>query len=107
MRTRRRLFLLLRPAPKATLSPCTTLFRSGLHEAIPAPHCVQQLLAAEDAPGRVFGREELLDAVWGRDGFVEPRSEERRAGRECSLRRWAQQKKQPTTRPHAPGPRQT
>src|SRR6266446_5536012 len=25
------------------------------------------------APGRVFGREELLDAVWGRDGFVEPR----------------------------------
>jgi DNA-binding response OmpR family regulator len=24
------------------------------------------------APGRVFGREELLDAVWGRDGFVEP-----------------------------------
>jgi phosphate regulon transcriptional regulator PhoB len=26
------------------------------------------------APGRVFGREELLDAVWGRDGFVEPRT---------------------------------
>lgn len=26
------------------------------------------------APGRVFGREELLDAVWGRDGFVEPRA---------------------------------
>jgi two-component system alkaline phosphatase synthesis response regulator PhoP len=25
-------------------------------------------------PGRVFGREELLDAVWGRDGFVEPRT---------------------------------
>jgi DNA-binding response OmpR family regulator len=24
------------------------------------------------SPGRVFGREELLDAVWGRDGFVEP-----------------------------------
>src|SRR5256885_11295810 len=24
------------------------------------------------APGRVFGREELLDAVWGRDGFVDP-----------------------------------
>jgi len=23
-------------------------------------------------PGRVFGREELLDMVWGRDGFVEP-----------------------------------
>jgi two-component system alkaline phosphatase synthesis response regulator PhoP len=29
-------------------------------------------LAAE--PGRVFGREELLDRVWGRDGFVEPRT---------------------------------
>jgi two-component system alkaline phosphatase synthesis response regulator PhoP len=26
------------------------------------------------APGRVFGREELLDAVWGQDGFVEPRT---------------------------------
>jgi len=26
------------------------------------------------APGRVFGREELLDAVWGREGFVEPRT---------------------------------
>jgi DNA-binding response OmpR family regulator len=26
------------------------------------------------SPGRVFGREELLDAVWGLDGFVEPRT---------------------------------
>ena len=26
------------------------------------------------APGRVFGREELLDVVWGHDGFVEPRT---------------------------------
>jgi two-component system, OmpR family, alkaline phosphatase synthesis response regulator PhoP len=25
-------------------------------------------------PGRVFGRDELLDAVWGQDGFVEPRT---------------------------------
>ena len=25
-------------------------------------------------PGRVFARDELLDAVWGRDGFVEPRT---------------------------------
>src|SRR4030088_2768195 len=25
-------------------------------------------------PGRVFGREELLDLVWGEDGFVEPRT---------------------------------
>ena len=30
------------------------------------------MLAA--TPGRVFGREELLDLVWGRDGFVEPRT---------------------------------
>jgi DNA-binding response OmpR family regulator len=27
-----------------------------------------------DTPGRVFGRDELLDLVWGRDGFVEPRT---------------------------------
>jgi two-component system alkaline phosphatase synthesis response regulator PhoP len=26
------------------------------------------------APGRVFGREEVLDLVWGQDGFVEPRT---------------------------------
>jgi DNA-binding response OmpR family regulator len=26
------------------------------------------------APGRVFRREELLDIVWGHDGFVEPRT---------------------------------
>jgi two-component system, OmpR family, phosphate regulon response regulator PhoB len=25
-------------------------------------------------PGRVFRRDELLDLVWGRDGFVEPRT---------------------------------
>jgi two-component system, OmpR family, alkaline phosphatase synthesis response regulator PhoP len=25
-------------------------------------------------PGRVFGRDELLDHIWGRDGFVEPRT---------------------------------
>jgi DNA-binding response OmpR family regulator len=34
-----------------------------------------ELLAALAAsPGRVFGRDELLDLVWGRDGFVEPRT---------------------------------
>jgi two-component system alkaline phosphatase synthesis response regulator PhoP len=34
-----------------------------------------ELLAAlVGTPGRVFGREELLDLVWGRDGFVEPRT---------------------------------
>ena len=26
------------------------------------------------SPGRVFGRDELLDLVWGQDGFVEPRT---------------------------------
>ena len=25
-------------------------------------------------PGRIFARDELLDRVWGRDGFVEPRT---------------------------------
>jgi two-component system, OmpR family, alkaline phosphatase synthesis response regulator PhoP len=34
-----------------------------------------ELLAAlVGTPGRVFGREELLDLVWGADGFVEPRT---------------------------------
>jgi two-component system alkaline phosphatase synthesis response regulator PhoP len=34
-----------------------------------------ELLAAlVGSPGRVFGRDELLDLVWGRDGFVEPRT---------------------------------
>lgn len=34
-----------------------------------------ELLASlAGTPGRVFGREELLDLVWGQDGFVEPRT---------------------------------
>ncbi len=32
------------------------------------------LAALVRSPGRVFGREELLDLVWGQDGFVEPRT---------------------------------
>ena len=32
------------------------------------------LSALVRSPGRVFGREELLDMVWGQDGFVEPRT---------------------------------
>jgi two-component system alkaline phosphatase synthesis response regulator PhoP len=32
------------------------------------------LASLAGAPGRVFAREELLDLVWGRDGFVEPRT---------------------------------
>jgi DNA-binding response OmpR family regulator len=32
------------------------------------------LAALARTPGRVFGREELLDLVWGQDGFVEPRT---------------------------------
>jgi DNA-binding response OmpR family regulator len=41
-------------------------------EVTPREFELLAILAA--APGRVFGREELLDAVWGRDGFVEPRT---------------------------------
>jgi DNA-binding response OmpR family regulator len=41
-------------------------------ELTPKEFALLALLAA--APGRVFGREELLDQVWGRDGFVEPRT---------------------------------
>src|SRR4029079_8601794 len=32
------------------------------------------LSALVRSPCRVFGREELLDLVWGQDGFVEPRT---------------------------------
>jgi two-component system alkaline phosphatase synthesis response regulator PhoP len=41
-------------------------------ELTPKEFEVLAILAA--SPGRVFGREELLDAVWGHDGFVEPRT---------------------------------
>ena len=32
-------------------------------------------------PGRVFSREQLLDAVWGRDVYVEPRTVDVHIGR--------------------------
>jgi len=38
------------------------------------PKEFELLAALLGTPGRVFGREELLDLVWGRDGFVEPRT---------------------------------
>ena len=38
------------------------------------PKEFELLATLAGAPGRVFGREELLDIVWGRDGFVEPRT---------------------------------
>jgi two-component system alkaline phosphatase synthesis response regulator PhoP len=38
------------------------------------PREFELLATLAGAPGRVFGREELLDHVWGRDGFVEPRT---------------------------------
>lgn len=38
------------------------------------PKEFELLAALVGTPGRVFGREELLDIVWGRDGFVEPRT---------------------------------
>jgi DNA-binding response OmpR family regulator len=38
------------------------------------PKEFELLAALAGTPGRVFGREELLDLVWGQDGFVEPRT---------------------------------
>jgi phosphate regulon transcriptional regulator PhoB len=38
------------------------------------PKEFELLAALVSTPGRVFGREELLDLVWGTDGFVEPRT---------------------------------
>jgi two-component system alkaline phosphatase synthesis response regulator PhoP len=38
------------------------------------PKEFELLAALVGNPGRVFGREELLDLVWGQDGFVEPRT---------------------------------
>jgi DNA-binding response OmpR family regulator len=38
------------------------------------PKEFELLATLVDTPGRVFGRSELLDIVWGRDGFVEPRT---------------------------------
>ena len=38
------------------------------------PKEFELLATLAGTPGRVFGREELLDQVWGHDGFVEPRT---------------------------------
>ena len=38
------------------------------------PKEFELLAALVAAPGRVYARDELLDLVWGRDGFVEPRT---------------------------------
>jgi two-component system alkaline phosphatase synthesis response regulator PhoP len=38
------------------------------------PKEFELLAALAGTPGRVFGREELLDMVWGADGFVESRT---------------------------------
>ena len=38
------------------------------------PKEFELLALLANSPGRVFGRDELLDAVWCRDGFVEPRT---------------------------------
>jgi DNA-binding response OmpR family regulator len=38
------------------------------------PKEFELLATLAGAPGRVFRRDELLDRVWGRDGFVEPRT---------------------------------
>jgi DNA-binding response OmpR family regulator len=38
------------------------------------PREFELLALLASSPCRVFGRDDLLDAVWGRDGFVEPRT---------------------------------
>ena len=38
------------------------------------PKEFELLAALAGTPGRVFGREALLDLVWGHDGFVQPRT---------------------------------
>ena len=38
------------------------------------PKEFELLTVLAGTPGRVFGRDELLDQVWGQDGFVEPRT---------------------------------
>ncbi len=38
------------------------------------PREFELLAALVGTPGRVFGRQELLDLVWGQEGFVEPRT---------------------------------
>jgi len=38
------------------------------------PKEFELLAVLAKTPGRVFGRDELLDVVWGHDGFVEPRT---------------------------------
>src|SRR2546422_9512920 len=45
------------------------------------PKEFELLAALVGTPGRVFGREELLDLVWGEDGFVEPRTVDVHGGR--------------------------
>ena len=50
------------------------LARSALHNVFDRTLLDLARLDALSPPGRVFGREELLDIVWSRDGFVEPRA---------------------------------
>ena len=44
------------------------------HVVVLTPKEFELLATLAAAPGRVFRREHLLDRVWGRDGFVEPRT---------------------------------
>jgi two-component system alkaline phosphatase synthesis response regulator PhoP len=44
------------------------------HRVELTPKEFELLAALVGTPERVFGREELLDLVWGQDGFVEPRT---------------------------------
>ncbi len=49
--------------------------RRGEREVRLGPTEFRLLRYFMEHPGRVFSREQLLDAVWGRDVYVEPRSE--------------------------------
>jgi DNA-binding response OmpR family regulator len=48
--------------------------RAGGRAVEATPKEFELLATLAGRPGRVFRREELLDLVWGRDGFVEPRT---------------------------------
>jgi DNA-binding response OmpR family regulator len=48
--------------------------KAGGHTVPLTPKEFELLATLAAAPGRVFRRDELLDRVWGREGFVEPRT---------------------------------
>ena len=53
--------------------PAYKVYRSGREKKL-GPTEFRLLRYLMEHPGRVFSREQLLDAVWGRDVYVEPRT---------------------------------